>query len=45
MGNELLCSNYIDIETNGVEGESSINDDESPKREKYNFYLERYFLF
>jgi len=44
MGMELFGSNYIDIETNGEEGESSINDDESAKRVKYNFYLERYFL-
>ena len=44
MGNALFQSNYIDIETNCEEGESSIIDTDSPKKEKYNFYLDRDFL-
>ena len=43
MGNVLCEGNYSDIETN-EEGESSIEDYESIKKEKYNFYLDRNFL-
>ena len=42
MGNALFESNYIDIETDGEEGESS--DNEIPQKIKYNFFLDREFL-
>ena len=44
MGNALLQSNYIDFESNIEDGESSISENDSPKKEKYNFYLDRDFL-
>ena len=45
MGNVLFQSNYIEIETNGEEINSTINDNEAPKKIKYNFYLDRDFLY
>lgn len=44
MGNSLFQSNYLDIQTNDDEGESSSNDGEASKKLKYNFYLDRDFL-
>ena len=43
MGNALCESNYLDMETN-EEGENSIEDIDSIKKAKYNFYLDREFL-
>ena len=43
MGNALFESNYLDMETN-EEGENSIEDIDSIKKAKYNFYLDREFL-
>ena len=44
MGNLLFGSNYINLDENDEEEESSMNDNNTPKKEKYNFYLETDFL-
>ena len=44
MGNLLFGSNYINLDENDEEEESSMNDNDTPKKEKYNFYLETDFL-
>ena len=44
MGNVLFQSNYLDIYTNGEDGENSTNENNTIKKIKYNFYLDREFL-
>ena len=44
MGNILFDSNYIDICSNSEREESSMNEINTPKKERYNFYLETDFL-
>ena len=44
MGNSLFDSNYIDICSNSEREEISMNENDTPKKEIYNFYLETDFL-